>query len=422
MNMQEIDITDSWSEISLGDVLKYEQPYKYAVNDSQFNAKSGTPVLTAGKSFILGYTNETSGIYLDLPVIIFDDFTTDCKYVDFPFKVKSSAMKFLKEKNKNEVDLKFMFEILQSVKLKTTGGDHKRRWISEYSKIKVKIPKYKEQTRIAQILSTADKAIEQTEKLIAKYQRIKAGLMQDLLAKGIDEHGRIRSKATHRFVVKNGIEVPEEWEVRELDEVANIIVSNVDKKTIEGEIKVILCNYMDVYSNTVISKSLPFMEASATTDEIERFTLNIGDVVITKDSETPDDIAVPAVVKDEIPRLICGYHLAIIRPKFFINGYYLMFQFLKHNAKLHFGSHATGSTRFGLSINSIKKFKIAIPDIKEQLHIEEKINSIEHLLQKETIYFSKLQSLKTGLMQDLLSGRVRVKLPETEHEKEKQNA
>ena len=94
----------------LGDFLDYEQPTKYLVIDTEYNAHNQTPVLTAGKSFILGYTNEEFGIFKNLPVIIFDDFTTAIKFVDFPFKVKSSAMKMLKSKNVNvNVNLRFVF-------------------------------------------------------------------------------------------------------------------------------------------------------------------------------------------------------------------------------------------------------------------------------------------------------------------------
>jgi len=415
MNMQEIDITDSWSEISLGDVLKYEQPYKYAVNDSQFNAKSGTPVLTAGKSFILGYTNETSGIYLDLPVIIFDDFTTDCKYVDFPFKVKSSAMKFLKEKNKNEVDLKFMFEILQSVKLKTTGGDHKRRWISEYSKIKVKIPKYKEQTRIAQILSTADKAIEQTEKLIAKYQRIKAGLMQDLLAKGIDEHGRIRSKATHRFVVKNGIEVPEEWEVVELKELGKVVTGSTPPvKDIEnyGEefffitpADVVEKQYIDFTERNLTKKGFSLCRPiPANSICVVCIGSTIGKISMTKQLSTSNQ---------QINSLI-PYDFDIA--DFY---YYSMKIHLETQLRKEAGLQAVPI----VNKSSFSKMILPIPKEKEERRrIINYLNESQKIFETYRYNLNKLQSLKTALMQDLLSGRVRVKLPETEHEKEKQNA
>ena len=133
----------------------------------------------SGKSFILGYTNETNGVFKKYPVIIFDDFTTATKYVEFPFKVKSSAMKILKPKNDN-VSLRFIFEIMQQIDFPL--GDHKRHWIGEFQPLEIKVPKsLEEQNRIATILSDMDAEIETLEKKLAKYKQIKQGLMQVLL-------------------------------------------------------------------------------------------------------------------------------------------------------------------------------------------------------------------------------------------------
>ncbi|WP_270481662.1 restriction endonuclease subunit S [Alistipes communis] len=120
-----------WCKCLLEDIVKYEQPQAYIVNSTDYNDSYLTPVLTAGKSFIIGYTNETEGIYQNTPCIIFDDFTTDSKLVDFPFKVKSSAMKILKVTDDIEIEYVAMF---MSIK-RLIGDTHKRYWISEYSKL-----------------------------------------------------------------------------------------------------------------------------------------------------------------------------------------------------------------------------------------------------------------------------------------------
>jgi type I restriction enzyme, S subunit len=147
------------------------------VADTEYNDHNQTPVLTAGKTFILGYTNEEFGVFNNHPVIIFDDFTTATKYVDFPFKVKSSAMKILKPKK--DVNLRFAYELMQTIKFDST--DHKRYWISEYRNIEVKVPRPDEQTRIAQILSDMDTEIDALEKKLDKYKMLKQGMMQNLL-------------------------------------------------------------------------------------------------------------------------------------------------------------------------------------------------------------------------------------------------
>ena len=169
------EFKDEWREVRLGDLLEYEQPTKYIVK--KYSDNGHIPVLTAGKTFILGYTNRKKNIYNKLPVIIFDDFTTDCKYVDFPFTVKSSAIKILKTKNKNAI-LKFIFEKLQT--LKYTPLSHKRHWISEYTQIKIKLPYLPEQQKIANFLSAIDDKIELEKKKLEKIKAYKKGVMQKM--------------------------------------------------------------------------------------------------------------------------------------------------------------------------------------------------------------------------------------------------
>jgi len=177
---------DKWKFTKLGDLLDYIQPTKYLVANRDYDNSYKTPVLTAGKTFILGYTNEEHGIFTeDLPVIIFDDFTTATKFVDFPFKAKSSAMKILKAKNK-DINIKLVFEMMQM--LKNIAYDHKRHWISEYQEIEIKLPSLQEQQKIAQVLSNADKEIELLKDELQELKKQKKGLMQKLLT------GKVRVK------------------------------------------------------------------------------------------------------------------------------------------------------------------------------------------------------------------------------------
>ena len=133
-----------WSICRLGDVVKYEQPTAYIVQSTAYSDAYPIPVLTAGKSFIIGHTKETEGIYNKLPCIIFDDFTTDSRLVDFPFKVKSSAMKILQVHYGVEVEYVSLFMSITRL----VGDTHKRYWISEYSKLEIPIPPQEEQKRI----------------------------------------------------------------------------------------------------------------------------------------------------------------------------------------------------------------------------------------------------------------------------------
>ncbi|GAA9940980.1 restriction endonuclease subunit S [Helicobacter pylori] len=137
----------------LGEVLEYDQPNKYCVTGKEFDKSYPTPVLTAGKTFILGYTNEKDNIYQaskSSPVIIFDDFTTATQWVDFPFKVKSSAMKILLPKNPT-INIRFIFFYMQTIPY-NISGEHTRQWISRYSKITIPIPPLEIQQEIVKIL------------------------------------------------------------------------------------------------------------------------------------------------------------------------------------------------------------------------------------------------------------------------------
>lgn len=161
---------DNWDEYSLGQLLSYEQPTAYIVKSTDYDDKYKTPVLTAGKTFILGYTNEEQGVYDALPVIIFDDFTTASQFVNFKFKVKSSAMKILTA-NTELVLTKFIFYRMQVIKF--DSSTHKRYWIQHYSKIKVGIPPISEQGRI---IARIEELFSQLDASVAELKAVKERL------------------------------------------------------------------------------------------------------------------------------------------------------------------------------------------------------------------------------------------------------
>jgi type I restriction enzyme S subunit len=140
-------LPEGWSLCSLGEVLDYEQPTAFIVESTEYSDDFLTPVLTAGKSFIIGYSDETHGICTDLPVIIFDDFTTESKFVDLKFKVKSSAMKILRT---DYADIKYLFYFMQTVRCNHIT--HKRYWISDYSQKIIALPPFAEQKRIVSVI------------------------------------------------------------------------------------------------------------------------------------------------------------------------------------------------------------------------------------------------------------------------------
>ena len=166
----------AWEEKTLGDVLSYIQPTPYIVDSTVYDS-AGIPVLTAGKTFVLGYTDETDGIFTNLPTIIFDDFTTESRYINFPFKVKSSAIKMLTLKDDNN-DLYFLYSLMSTIDFAV--GAHKRYWISEFQNLIVSIPSLPEQQKIASCLSSLDTLIAKQQERIALLKTHKKGLLQQL--------------------------------------------------------------------------------------------------------------------------------------------------------------------------------------------------------------------------------------------------
>ena len=160
-------IISDWDMVELGEVLTYEQPTKYIVESVDYNDSYKTPVLTAGQSFILGHTNETEGIYEEpLPVIIFDDFTTSIQFVDFPFKVKSSAMKILKN-DPEKTDIKYLYYTMHNIQF--DNSIHKRYWIAEYSKIKIPLPPLSVQKEIIEEIESYQKIIDGANHIVNNY-------------------------------------------------------------------------------------------------------------------------------------------------------------------------------------------------------------------------------------------------------------
>ena len=167
-----------WNIARIGDLLDYERPDRYIVRSVEYSEHGKVPVLTANKAFVLGFTDETFGVCRDVPAIVFDDFTTDCKFTQVPFKVKSSAIKILRPKN-DRVSLKYMFERMQL--LRFSSETHKRYYIAEYQETRISMPDYDEQLAIVSAISDMDVEIAALEQRRDKTLAIKQGMMQELL-------------------------------------------------------------------------------------------------------------------------------------------------------------------------------------------------------------------------------------------------
>jgi type I restriction enzyme S subunit len=196
-------------------------------------------------------------------------------------------------------------------------------------------------------------------------------------------------------------EMPEGWEVKRLKYIASANPSNIDKKSIDGEIAVSLCNYGDVYKNEFIDRHLEFMKATATHDQIQKFLLQKGDVILTKDSECPNDIGIPALVSESFTDVVCGYHLTHIKPKYIV-GSYLFRQFQCKFQQAYFEVSANGVTRYGLGTDKFSSALILIPSPPEQTAIasflDRKTAEIDQLIANKEKLIALYEEEKTAII------------------------
>ena len=195
--------------------------------------------------------------------------------------------------------------------------------------------------------------------------------------------------------------VPEHWEVKRLKHIADVHLSNVDKHMVEGQKVVRLCNYLDVYNNRLITSKIDFMSATASDQQIERLSLQKDDVIITKDSEDPSDIGIPALVEEDIFGLVCGYHLAILRPTAAM-GNYLHYLLQSTFVRSAFEVEATGMTRYALGKYSIENLTFALPHQSEQTSIasflDQETSRIDILISEKERLISLLQEYRQALI------------------------
>lgn len=282
----------------------------------------------------------------------------------------------------------------------------------KYQILVVPLTAVKEQEEIVSFLTlkTAqiDDLISKKERMIELLKEERTAIVNQAVTKGLNPDAEMKD---------SGVEwlgkVPTHWEIKKLKFNASVSFSNVDKKTEKGELPVRLCNYLDVYYNELITPEFNFMEASATLEEIRKFQLRSGDIILTKDSEEWDDIAVPAYVVSEIPNVICGYHLAQMRPKMSVfNGKYLFWLLSANCINYQFQIEASGITRFSLSNYTLSNAIVLIPPIDEQLEIvsflDNKTMKIDAQIEIEKKSIEYLKEYRTALISEVVTGKIDV--------------
>ncbi len=247
---------------------------------------------------------------------------------------------------------------------------------------------------------------------------------RDLIALLIEQKLRIIDHAVTRGInasvalKPSGIDwlgdVPNHWDVALVKHVADVRFSGVDKHSHDHEIPVRLCNYTDVYKNDMITDEMDLMRATATAGEIARLTLKAGDVIITKDSETPDDIAVPAWVPKGLPGVVCAYHLGLLRPHpGRIEGEFLFRAIGSARIAEQFHVLATGVTRFALGKHDVKNAVIALPPVEEQKSIckwiDYECKPLEDAIQRAEEEIKLIREYRDRQIADVVTGQVDVR-------------
>ncbi|MCG2791934.1 MAG: restriction endonuclease subunit S [Weeksellaceae bacterium] len=334
---------------TLGEVADYEQPTKYLVQSNHYSDSFKTPVLTAGKTFILGYTDEIDGIYKasENPVIIFDDFTTANKWVDFDFKAKSSAMKMITSKDESKALLKYIYYWLNTLPSGLVEGDHKRQWISNYANLQIPIPPLPVQQEIVRIL---DRFTELTAELTAE------------LAARKKQYEYYREKLLTFNKLNGG-----GYKWLTMSELGVLIRGNGLPKSDFTETGVPAIHYGQIYTyyGTHTTVTISFVSPD-TAKKLRK--VNHGDVVITNTSENIEDVG-KAVVYLGKEEAVTGGHATIFKPSNEITGKFFAYFSQTSNFSYQKRKLAKGTKVIDVSANDMAKIKIPVPSPEEQARI-----------------------------------------------------
>jgi type I restriction enzyme, S subunit len=364
---------------------------------------------------VLGFVNEFEFDY-SFPLI----FTTTVgsrsmttKILNGKFSLSQNCLVMIRKKECNisfiQYFLSFDFPFRKSL-LPTIFQPSLR--MEDLDQYKIIIPPLQEQLQIVNYL---DEKIELVDKLIStkerkiillKEQRI--SLINQIVTKGLNPNVKTKDCGVEWIGV-----IPENWKIGKLKHHSELNISSVDKHIFDDEISVEVCNYTDVYYNELISNSLELRNGSCTSIEYNKFLLKKGDVIITKDSESPSDIGVPSLVIDELDNVVCGYHLSIIKSNLdSLLGGYLFRQLQTTRVRRYFEVNSNGITRFGLGKSSVLELPLILPPIKEQIEIvkylDSKTKEIDDLVQLEQKKIDLLKEYRQSLISEVVTGKVKV--------------
>ncbi len=278
----------------------------------------------------------------------------------------------------------------------------------DLNQIRLPYPPLEEQNLIADFLDIQSAKIthfiQTKQRFIELLKEQRQSIITNAVTKGIDESVKMKETVLG--------EIPEHWEVRRLKFIAEVNFSTVDKHSHKEEKQVRLCNYVDVYKHEYITNDFDFMIATATEAEIKRFTVEKGDVIITKDSETAADIAIPALVVEDLENVVCAYHLAHIKPnRELVESEFLFRLFQSKKINSHFEVAAKGVTRHGLSYDDINSVFLPYPPtlIEQQeiiKHIKTESRTLDIAISKAEREIELIKEYREAMIAEAVTGKM----------------
>ena len=284
--------------------------------------------------------------------------------------------------------------------------------MEDLDKYYICLPPLQEQEQIVKYLdektTIIDKLISTKQRKVELLKEQRTTLINQVITKGLNPDVKMKDSGVEWIG-----EIPESWIVGKLKNYSELRISSVDKHIYEYERQVIVCNYTDVYYNEFITNELELRKGSCSDDEYNKFKLNKGDVIITKDSESPTDIGVPSLVNDDFENVVCGYHLSIIKPsKNKLVGGYLFRQLQTKRIRSYYEVCSNGITRFGLGKSSVLDTPLIIPPVNEQQEIVEYLDKqtkeIDDLVSMERNKIELLKEYRKSLISEVITGKIKV--------------
>ena len=376
-NLRFKGFTDDWEQRKLGDLFVYNRPDKYMVQDTNY-IDSGTPVLTANKSFVLGYTNENH-TYNKLPAIIFDDFTLENKFVKFPFMVKSSAIKILN--SRNDQPMMFMYQLLQHSRFVHEG--HSRHYISIVQRKDVMVPDYvEEQKKIATLFSRIQNIITLQQRKLALLKQLKKGLLQKMFADKDSKQPVLRFKGFH-----------DDWEQHKLGE----IITYYNGKSHEEQFRNAETQNFELVTLKSIDGNGNLCSSEKYIDSTNN-TLSKNDLIMVLSEQNTGLVGMTTL----IPRdnyYVLNQRVALLKLHKNNSPFFLTDAINQH--QIFFERMSAGTKVQNISKSNVENFNLYIPNYSEQKEVGHIIALCQNIITLQQQKLAKYQSIKKSLLQQM---------------------